>query len=282
MQFDLLQCHSCSIVFLFPFPSEALLTAMYAHGYHSHVNAAPTSNCLFRAIRYGCLLPYRLRYGSQTGTFAPFGQGRLLDVGCGTGDYLVTMASLGWKCSGIDVSETALSLAHGKVPGAKLHRGTVENAPFPRQGFEVVTLWHTLEHLPDPLKALDRIHDLLAPAGRLLVAVPNIDSFEAKVLGSHWLEMDIPGHLYYFSLKTLRTLLEKAGFKCAQSRPQIHPSTVSDSLDFYLDDLLGVRQSRQRRWLYYMLFPLIAASYAFGNWGCIELAAVKASAEGPR
>ena len=282
MQFDLLECHSCRIVFLFPLPSEALLTEMYSHGYHSHINTSTTSNCLFKAIRSGCLLPYRLRYGSETGMFKPFGQGRLLDVGCGAGDYLAAMASLGWECSGIDASETALSLAHGKVPGARLHRGTLESAALPRQAFEVVTLWHTLEHLPDPLKALDRIHDLLTPQGRLLVAVPNIDSFEAKVLGSRWLEMDIPGHLYYFSLKTLRALLEKAGFECARSRPQIHPSTVSDSLDFYLDDLLGVRQSRQRRWLYYMLFPVIAASYALGNWGCIELEAVKGRAEGLR
>jgi SAM-dependent methyltransferase len=282
MEFDLMECHSCSIVFLFPFPSEAVLAALYSDGYHSHVNTSAASNPLVKAIRYGCLLPYRLRYGIETGTLKPFGRGRLLDVGCGAGDYLAAMASLGWECSGIDVGETALSLAHGKVPGARLHRGSIESASFPRQAFEVVTLWHTLEHLPDPLKTLDRIHNLLAPEGRLLVAAPNIDSFEARVLGSRWLEMDLPGHLYYFSLKTLRALLERAGFECARSRPQVHPSTVSDALDFYLDDLLGVRQSRQRRWLYYMLFPVIAASYALGNWGCIELTAVKARAEGLR
>src|SRR5207244_4172334 len=73
-----------------------------------------------------------------------------------------------------------------------------------------------------------------------------------------------------------------AGFKCTGSRPQVHPSTVSDSLDFCLDDLWGVKESRQRKWLYYMLFPLTAASYALGNWGCIELAAVKGKAGGLR
>ena len=77
-------------------------------------------------------------------------------------------------------------------------------------------------------------------------------------------------------------LLEKAGFKCTGSRPQVHPSTVSDSLDFCLDDLWGVKESRQRKWLYYMVFLVTAASYALGNWGCIELAAVKGKAEGLR
>ncbi len=275
MQFDLLQCHSCRIVFLFPFPSEALLTAMYAHGYHSHANTSPTSNRLFKAIRYGCLLPYRLRYGSETGAFKPFAQGRLLDVGCGAGDYLAAMASLGWECSGIDLSETALSLAHGKVPGARLHRGTVENAPFPRQAFEVVTLWHTLEHLPDPLKALDRIHDLLAPEGRLLVAVPNIESAEARLLGTRWAEIDIPGHLFFFSSQTLQRMLRKAGFTSIKVRPQVHPSTFSEALGFFLDDIFGTDPPRKRLWLYYALFPLVALSYTLGNWGCIEVTAVR-------
>src|SRR5437773_1516979 len=109
LQFDLLQCQACRIVFLFPLPSEALLTAIYSQDYHSHINMSPTSNCLFRAIRSVCLWPYRLRYGSETTTFKPFRQGRLLDVGCGAGDYLAAMSSLGWECSGIDVSEAALN-----------------------------------------------------------------------------------------------------------------------------------------------------------------------------
>ena len=279
--YDLLRCIGCGLAFLSPRPSSQTLSAMYSGNYHSHtINTE--RGWPFKAIKWLCLLPYRLRFGSEAGTFLPFGGGRVLDIGCGTGDYLAAMSALGWQCFGCEVSEAALTVAHRRLPQATLYHGTLDEIPVERDSFEVVTLWHTLEHLEDPLKALKRIRDLLVTDGRLLVALPNIDSLEAKVFGRRWLEMDIPGHLFYFSLETLRMLLEKAGFKCTGSRPQVHPSTVSDSLDFCLDDLWGVKESRQRRWLYYMLFPVTAASYALGNWGCIELAAVKGKAEGLR
>ena len=280
-RYDLFRCVTCDLVFLSPRPARRLLTDIYSGPYHSHTVVTERRG-LFKVIKTLCLLPYRLRFGLETGTFPPFGGSRVLDIGCGTGDYLAAMSALGWQCFGCEVSEAALTVARRRVPEATLYHGTLDEIPLEHDSFEAVTLWHALEHLEDPLKALKRIRDLLVTDGRLLVALPNIDSLEAKVFGRRWLEMDIPGHLFYFSLETLRMLLEKAGFKCAGSRPQVHPSTVSDSLDFCLDDLWGVKQSRQRKWLYYMLFPVTAASYALGNWGCIELAAVKGKAEGLR
>jgi 2-polyprenyl-3-methyl-5-hydroxy-6-metoxy-1,4-benzoquinol methylase len=187
------------------------------------------------------------------------------------------MASLGWECSGVDVSETALDVARRRLPGATLYHGTFDEVPLERDSFEVVTLWHTLEHLHDPLAALKRVRDLLVRNGRVIVAVPNIDSFEAKVLGKRWAGLDIPYHLFFFSAHTVSSLLNDAGFESLSLRPQVHPSTVSDSLDFFLDEFLGARQWRQRRWLYYLLFPAVVASYVLGNWGCIELTAVRAS-----
>src|SRR5438093_4344291 len=279
--YDLLRCIGCDLAFLSPRPSSQTLSAMYSGNYHSHAITEERGG-LFKTARALCLLPYRLRFGSETGTFRPFGGGRVLDIGCGTGDYLAAMSALGWQCFGCEVSEAALSVARRKLPQATLYHGTLDEIPLERDSFEAVTLWHTLEHLEDPLKALKRIRDLLVSDGRLLVAVPNIDSLEAKVLGRRWLEMDIPGHLFYFSLETLRVLLEKAGFKCTGSRPQVHPSTVSDCFDFCLADLWGVGQSRQRKWLYYVLFPVTAASYALGNWGCIEISALKGKAAGLR
>ncbi len=230
---------------------------------------------LFKAVRTLSLLPYRLRFGHERGTFPPFGQGRLLDVGCGTGDYLSSMAALGWNCYGCDISEPALTIARRKVPRAEIHCGTLEKLPFERLSFEAITLWHSLEHLHDPLGALKHIHGLLAPNGILVVAVPNIDSIEARVLGIRWVEIDIPAHLFFFSVKTLRGLLQRAGFECLRVRPQIHASTVSDALGFLLDDLMQIGRSNQRMLLYYMLFPIVAVSYTLGNWGCIEVLARK-------
>ena len=217
-----------------------------------------------------------MTFGNESGTFPPFGRGRLLDVGCGIGDYLASMAALGWQCSGCNVSEAALKIASRKLPNARLYCKTLEELPFERDAFEAISLWHTLEHLPEPLLTLKRLYDMVVPGGRLVIAVPNIESFEAQILGKYWVEADIPGHLFFFSVRTLKSLVAKAGFKCLYVRPQVHPSSVSDSVDFFLDDLLGVKRSRQRMAVYHALFASTVMSYVLGNWGCIELVATKA------
>jgi SAM-dependent methyltransferase len=235
-----------------------------------------------KAIKALCLSPYRLRFGSETGTFPRFGGGRILDVGCGTGDYLAGMSALGWQCFGCDVSEGALAVARRRLPRATLYHGTLDDVPFEGNVFDAVTLWHSLEHLEEPLGSLKRIRDLLVTDGRLRVAVPNIDSWEAKLLGARWAGLDVPCHLFFFSDMTLSALAQKAGFEDVHARPQVHPSTVSDSLDLWVDDVRGARQSLQRRWLYYLLFPLATVSYACGNWACLELTARKGRSGGRR
>ncbi len=272
-RFDLLRCPNCGAVFLSPAPRPEVLSQLYRSGYPSYIPSLPSEGTLFRAAKSLCLLPYRLRFGCEEGTFPPFGQGRLLDVGCGVGDYLFMMRRLGWRCFGCDVSSQAVEQARRRIPDAALTCGSTEELSFAPASFEAVTLWHTLEHLPDPLGSLQRIRKWLTPQGRLIVAVPNVASLEAKTLGKRWLEIDIPGHLFFFSTRTLRALLEKAGFRCLRIRPQVHPSTVSDAAGFFLDDLLGKRVSRQRQWLYLLLYPGAVLSYPLGNWGCLEVTA---------
>jgi SAM-dependent methyltransferase len=183
------------------------------------------------------------------------------------------MAPLGWRCFGCDVSETALGIARSRIPQAQLFNGGVESLPFAAGSFEAVTLWHTLEHLENPRRALERIYQMLAPRGRLIVALPNAQSMEARLFGRRWIEVDIPGHLFFFSIRNLKALLEVSGFRLVRVRPQVHPSTVSDSVGFLLDDLFGLQESRSRPALYRALFPIAAFSCAVGNWGCIEVTA---------
>ncbi len=274
-RFDLMRCQGCGVVFLFPRPTAETLVAFYSGEYPSHIVPATRAGHLLRFIKKLCLLPYRLRFGDEGGTSLPFGEGRLLDVGCGIGDYLTAMAPLGWECFGCDVSEPALKVARSRLPKATLVCGTLEECAFQPASFAAVTLWHTLEHLEDPLGTLEHVYRLLVPDGRLVLATPNIASLEARMLGSRWAGIDVPFHLFIFSVETLRALVKKAGFECTRLRPQVHPSTVSDALDFYLDDLLRVKQWRQRMLLYYLLYPATAISYVLGNWGCLELTAVK-------
>jgi SAM-dependent methyltransferase len=79
--------------------------------------------------------------------------------------------------------------------------------------FDVITMWHVLEHLPDPMAALERSHELLAPGGRLIVSVPNNDSWQARLGGDDWLHLDIPRHLFHFTPGSLSGLVERTGMR---------------------------------------------------------------------
>lgn len=274
-RYDVLRCRNCRSAFLSPKPSAETLGAFYARGYHSHRNHAVSRGRLFAAVKALCLFPYRLRFGREGVAFSPFGRKRFLDIGCGTGEYLESMRALGWACFGCDVSEAALSVARARLPHASLHAEKLEHLDFQPASFEAASLWHTLEHFENPLKTMACVHNLLGPGGLVALAVPNLESLEARILGMRWIEIDIPGHLFFFSVRTIRALLEKVGFECLSIRPQVHPSTVSDSVGFLLDDLLGAKEAHQRMHLYYLLYPLTVASYLVGNWGCIEVVARK-------
>lgn len=274
-RFEVRRCEACGVAFLWPRPAREVLEELYSRNYQSHSVSGAAPGQLFRTAKTLSLLPYRARFGVEGVLFPPFGQARLLDIGCGTGEYLAAMARCGWRSSGCDISDAALAQARLKLPYAQFYRGALEDLPFGPGSFEVVSLWHTLEHLPDPRNALERVYWLLVPGGRVIIATPNLDSVEAYLLGVRWAEIDIPGHLFFFSKASLHALVRETGFDVISVRPQVHPSSVSDAVDFLLDDLLGIARLRQRRLLYYALFPLTAMSYVLGNWGCIELIATK-------
>lgn len=135
--------------------------------------------------------------------------GTLLDVGCGTGEFLRTMAAAGWAVSGVEPSEAAAGCAQE----LKVHRGGLEDAGFGPGAFGVITLWQVLEHLPDLNGELGRIRASLKDDGVLIVSVPNIRSLQAAAGGSVWFHLDLPRHLWQFSPETLARLLDQAGFR---------------------------------------------------------------------
>ena len=141
----------------------------------------------------------------------------LLDVGCYIGVFVELAAQHGWEAWGVDPSRWAVDRAQER--GLQVVQGTLATASLPEAGFDVVTMWDTIEHLPDPAATLERAHRLLKPGGLLVVHTIDIDSLFARLMGSHWpwlMEM----HLFYFSRRTLGDLLAKRGFEVLSDRPQ--------------------------------------------------------------
>ena len=145
---------------------------------------------------------------------------RLLDVGCASGEFLLQMRALGWDVQGMDIDDTALEQA--RRAGLRAYHGTLEqpSKALAAGGFDAVTLNHVLEHLPDPVAALDSARRLLRPGGVLWVATPNLRSLAHRLFGRNWLSLDPPRHLVLLSAESLVAAFTAAGLTgVEQPRP---------------------------------------------------------------
>ena len=148
---------------------------------------------------------------NDTHRYIPFeAPGRLLDIGCGSGRYLATMRELGWQPEGLTMVAEQGNALEDQM-GIPVLEGSIQDLPDDRE-YDAITLWHVLEHLPDPTWDLARIRRHLKPGGRLAIGVPVMDSFEAETLGPQWMGFEVPRHLLFFTRERLRQLLEETGF----------------------------------------------------------------------
>ncbi len=141
----------------------------------------------------------------------------LLDMGCHIGVFVEIAARRGWEAWGVDPSRWAVEQAQAR--GLHVVQGTLETANLPEAAFDVVTMWDVIEHLTDPRGALQQVYRLLKPGGLVVVHTIDIESPLARLMGAHWpwlMEM----HIYYFSRRTLRAMLEKCGFQVLSDQPQ--------------------------------------------------------------
>jgi 2-polyprenyl-3-methyl-5-hydroxy-6-metoxy-1,4-benzoquinol methylase len=143
-------------------------------------------------------------------------QGRLLDVGCGNGQTLCSMAALGWQSEGIDTDPVAVQVANAK--GLTVRQGTLQSLQFTTGSFDSVVMNHVIEHVHDPLSLMKECHRILKPGGRLIVVTPNIRSWGHRVYKQYWRGLEPPRHLQIFSRSSLATLSTVAGFRSSDCR----------------------------------------------------------------
>ncbi len=146
-------------------------------------------------------------------------KGTLLDIGAGTGDFLNQAKKSGWDVTGIEPSASARKRAFDKGINLFEVEAEVED-----RKFDVITMWHVLEHVPDVEKQIEWIKNHLSIDGVLIVAVPNFNSYDAKYYKKFWAAWDVPRHLHHFSSKSIKTLFEKNGFNLIEQKPLIFDS----------------------------------------------------------
>jgi SAM-dependent methyltransferase len=137
--------------------------------------------------------------------------GRVLDVGCGSGDFLALLQSHGWEVHGIDPDPAAVRLCTSR--GISATQSDAESATLPDNYFDAITLHHSLEHMRNPGAVITRLACALKPAGTLVVITPNADGFPARHFGPYWRSLDPPRHTALATPRALKFVLQRAGLK---------------------------------------------------------------------
>ena len=141
-------------------------------------------------------------------------KGIILDIGAGTGEFLSVAKNDGWQTIGVEPSDKAKAIAKSKGVSFVEKTSELEN-----HSFDVISMWHVLEHVPDLDKQIKELKRLLKPTGTLIIAVPNFKSFDAKHYGKFWAAYDVPIHFWHFSKTAIKLIFEKEEMKLEKVLP---------------------------------------------------------------
>ena len=211
--FQILSCDKCGLRFTNPRPTGNDLPSYYkSEEYISHSNIKKgLVNSLYHAVRH---LTIKRKYN----TVRRFASGRrILDIGCGTGELLNFFNQRGWTSTGIEPDRDARDYAASNYG---LTITDLESLSL-QQGakFDVITMWHVLEHVNNLHDYLDKIKGLLDENGTFIVAVPNSESWDAKHYKEYWAAFDVPRHLYHFSRDSIHALMSMHRFEWKKTLP---------------------------------------------------------------
>jgi SAM-dependent methyltransferase len=269
--FEVLGCAECGLAFTKPRIGPDEFATYYPESYSAYV---PRARMRRRSIgeRLDELhLEALVRFGPYRRVWR-MGPGRILDVGCGTGDLAAVFARRGWQACGIEPSTQAARFA--RDAGVDVVNGTLEDAPWADGSFDAIVFNHSLEHIDDPADAVARAARLLRPGGLLAIAVPNFGSWHRRAFGSAWFQLDLPRHLQHFDRDSLASLLRRGGLQpVAASAASMRPSPLG-SIQYKLFG--GMRyEGRWFRVLAWALSPLLLLSDRVGEGDCLHLVAIK-------
>lgn len=212
--FSIQKCDACGFKFVNPRPDKNEIGRYYqSDEYISH--DANRVNLISRIYKLARVFSIKSKYKIVREYVQA---GKILDIGCGTGEFLTHCKAKGFEVAGVEPNDKASAFAvqvnnipvTSKLPDLDINQHSIN----------CITMWHVLEHLHDLNKTLKMVKDLLIPEGVFIVAVPNCNSWDAQKYGKFWAAYDVPRHLYHFNDSTLLQLLSKHGFERRKTIPQ--------------------------------------------------------------
>lgn len=205
--FHICECLNCGLLYTMPRPGKDKIGAYYkSEEYYSHQeNKKGFIPKVYEAVKKTNLKhKYKLATSGLT-------VGNVLDIGCGVGDFLHTAEMHGWECTGVEPSEAAKVIAQKRMHGRIISSEDLENIP---EGyFDLITMWHVLEHVDDLKWQVEQLRRLVKPNGRIVIALPNYKSYDGQYYKELWAAYDVPRHLNHFNKTTLTKIFKASGLE---------------------------------------------------------------------
>lgn len=222
--FSVVTCSSCGLLFLNPRPVKEEILRCYPLAFNKQDES----------IWFRIIAPFfRKAQGITVSLFKKYKKnGKILDIGCGNGDFLLTMKRQGYEAWGVEQNPLAGNFCDAALAGKILFKD-IEKCNFPSGSFDIITSFHSLEHIYDLNLLLTEARRILKDDGIFYVCVPNMDFYEAKLFGRYYYNLDVPRHLYFFTQKTLTAFLNKNGFKVDMAISDLFWEWVSTPTSLY-------------------------------------------------
>lgn len=227
---SLYQCSRCKTSFVYPVPDPQTLATYYDSDYYGQGEGKFVSS-VERVVRF-----FRYLRARTVRRLIP--KGRVLDVGCGRGVMLKYLKNWGYGVDGVELDTVAAVRARNNLRQDIFHTLEEPAQCLPQQ-YQAICFWHSLEHLPEPAKALKTADRLLAPGGVLVISAPHMEGLQSRLSGRSWLHLDLPRHLVHFDMNSLARFLEGKGYQVIRHSHFSQEYNVIDTL-CYLYAILGL------------------------------------------
>jgi 2-polyprenyl-3-methyl-5-hydroxy-6-metoxy-1,4-benzoquinol methylase len=268
-EFRVVKCTRCGLMRTSPRPTLETMSNYYPADYKPYeskiLEATESKNLIKR------LLKKFVNFNTNPTPNIPVGS--MLEIGCAAGNYLHEMSLKGWHVEGIEPSPQAAGIARSL--GFEVHTGAVETAPEKPSAYDLVVGWMVLEHLHEPVVALQKLHRWTKPKSWVVFSVPNAASLEARLFGKAWYALQLPTHTFHYTPKSIEQVLACGGWKLERVFHQRILVNLFSSAGYWLNErgwentltYFLINFNRRPWYVHQMLYPLAYLLSLFGQTG---------------
>ncbi len=216
-ELQVFKCHNCVSQFVFPQPQHDELLAIYSQQYYRYMGIeADKEDSVIRQMKLSSFFSRLQRLQKFVKT------GRLLDVGCATGNFAAISAEHGFETYGVEVSGYGAKKTEKLLGKGRVYNGELPDCKFENGSFSAITMFDVIEHVVSPLDVLRRASELLADNGVLMLTTPNTNSLSCRLMRKNWVQYKFE-HIYYFNRRSLRWLANQSGFTIVSIQKEMKP-----------------------------------------------------------